>query len=245
MQLTDFCKHKQRFPITFFQSEQERLSKLISQKKQEMLFVQKQIQEAHTKIKQQQSTTSTPTPSQMMVNGPNSVQTQGLPPGVSSASAQDQLADRMQHSIGVDHSRLHQWTKPTLGRAGQGSSSMFPPPPGLSQKDWQSSNNNTNETWETSSTTDSSNNNPGAGIELHMHNNQGVSSVFSDQLADFVDDSDGPPPFVPGQPWAWKSPITNAEDDPHVTPSSISLAPKGPSSSMNNLNVGGSDRLAY
>ncbi len=238
--MSDFSKHKQRFPITFFQTEYERLSKLITQKKQEMLIVQKQIQDAHLKLVQQQSGAPTPTPSQMMSNGPAS-QTQPSP-GVTSTQSQDQLADRMQNLLNVDQSRLHQWTKQQTGSRGpQSSSSMFGPP-GLTQKDWQTSGNNSNENWENSQTNESNNNNnQGSNVDHHAHNNQASSSTYGDQLSEFVDDADGPPPFVPGQLWNWKSSLPNAEDDPHVTPSSLPIGPKGPSS-MGNLNVGGADR---
>ncbi len=78
-------------------------------------------------------------------------------------------------------------------------------------------------------------------MDPHTHNSQASSSAFGDPLSDFVDDADGPPPFVPGQLWNWKS-LPNAEDDPHVTPSSFTVGPKGPPSSMSNLNVGGAER---
>ncbi|CAF0993196.1 unnamed protein product [Rotaria sp. Silwood1] len=240
IQLSDFSKHKQRFPITFFQTEYERLSKLITQKKQEMLAVQKQIQDAHAKLIQQQSAAPTPTPTQMMSNGPVT-QTQP-PPGVSSTQSQDQLAERMQHSLNVDQSRLHQWTKQqTSTRGPQSSSSMFGPP-GLTQKDWQTSGNNPNENWENTQTNEPNNNNNNqvGNIDPHAHNNQ-ASSAFGDTLSEFVDDTDGPPPFIPGQLWNWKASLPNAEDDPHVTPSSLTMGPKGPSSSMSNLNVGGAE----
>jgi hypothetical protein len=240
IQLSDFSKHKQRFPITFFQTEYERLSKLITQKKQEMLIVQKQIQDAHAKLIQQQSTGTSSTPTQMMTNGPAA---QNPPPPSGGASqSQDQLADRMQQSLNVDQSRLHQWTKQqTSTRGAQSSSSMFAPP-GITQKDWQTSGNNPNENWENTQSNESNNNNQGGNVDPHTHNNQASSSTFGDSLSEFVDDIDGPPPFVPGQLWNWKSPLLNAEDDPHVTPSSLTLGPKGPSASMSNLNVGGGER---
>ncbi|CAF3666824.1 unnamed protein product [Rotaria socialis] len=243
IQLSDFSKHKQRFPITFFQTEYERLSKAITQKKQEMLLVQKQIQDAHAKLAQQQS--GAPTPTQMMSNGPGA---QNQPPsGVSSTQSQDQLAERMQHSLNVDQSRLHQWTKQqTSTRGAQSSSSMFGPP-GLTQKDWQTSGNNSNENWENNQTNDSNNNNNNnnnnnqlGNMDPHSRNNQG-SSAFGDALSEFVDDADGPPPFIPGQLWNWKASLPNVEDDPHVTPGSSTMGPKGPSSSMGNLNVGGAE----
>ena len=235
IQLADFAKHKQRFPITFFQGEYERLSKLLSQKKQEMMMVQKQIQDAHTKLKQQQSTNSTPTPSQMMVNGP-AAQSQGA-----SGGSQDG-----QHGLATDHSRLHQWTKSSAAnaRSGQSQASMFGPP-GLSRKDWDNSNNNLNENWENAPTNDSANsssNNPGANVDAHLHNSQGASSAFPDPLADFVDDNDGPPPFVPGQLWNWKASLPSADDDPHVTPSSLTLTSKGSSASISSLNASGNER---
>ncbi|CAF0792664.1 unnamed protein product [Rotaria sordida] len=239
IQLADFSKHKQRFPITFFQTEYERLSKLITQKKQEMLVVQKQIQDAHAKLVQQQSAAPTPTPTQMMSNGPVT-QTQP-PPGVSSTQSQDQLAERMQHSLNVDQSRLHQWTKQQTSTRGPQSSSMFGPP-GLTQKDWQTSGNNPNENWENTQTNDPNNNNNQVGhIDPHTHSNQASSSTFGDALSEFVDDTDGPPPFIPGQLWNWKASLPNAEDDPHVTPSSLTMGPKGPLSSMSSLNVGGAE----
>jgi hypothetical protein len=202
--------------MPILQSEYERLTKLITQKKQEMLIVQKEIQDAHTKLKQQQqqSTNPTPTPSQMMTNGPN-----------------------VQNS---DQSRLTQWTKQsTIG--GQ-RTSMFPPPPGLTQKDWQTDNNDPNENWENTQTNESNNNNnnnQASNVDPHSHNNQGP---FSDPFSNLVDDIDGPPPFVPGQLWNWKSSLPNAEDDPHATPSSFTIGPKGSSSPMGNLNVGGAER---
>jgi len=236
IQLADFAKHKQRFPITFFQSEYERLSKLLSQKKQEMLMVQKQIHDAHTKLKQQQSTNSTPTPSQMMVNGPAAQSQTGA--GVSQES---------QHGLTTDQSRLHQWTKSSAGggntRSGQSQASMFGPP-GLTRKEWDNSNNNLNENWENTPTNDSTNsnsNNPGAHGDAHLHNSQGASSAFPDPLADFVDDNDGPPPFVPGQLWNWKASLPSADDDPHVTPSSLTLTSKGSSTSINSLNASGNE----
>lgn len=237
VQLADFSKHKQRFPITFFQTEYDRLTKAITQKRQEMLIVQKQIQEAHAKLVQQQQPGSSSASSQMMSNGPGGPN-QSSSGG--SAQSQDQLADRLQQSLNVDQSRLHQWTKQqTSARGGPSSSSMFAPP-GLSQKDWQTSSNNPNENWENTQTNDSNNPNPMSNIDAH--NSQASSGAFGDPLSDFVDDTDGPPPFVPGQLWNWKSTMHSAEDDPHVTPSSFTMGPKGPSSSMNNLNVGGVDR---
>jgi hypothetical protein len=206
-----------------------------------MLLVQKQIQDAHNKLIQQQSGTPTSTSSQMMTNGPTA-QNQSSSSG--SSQSQDQLIDRMQQSLNVDQSRLHQWTKQqTSNRGGQSSSSMFAPP-GLTQKDWQTSGNNPNENWENTQTNESNNNNnnQGGNIDQHTHNNQTSSSAFADPLSDFVDDADGPPPFIPGQLWNWKSSLPNAEDDPHVTPSSFTIGPRGPSSSMNNLNVGGAER---
>lgn len=238
VQLAAFSKHKQSFPITFFQTEYERLTKLITQKRQEMLMVQKQIQEAHGKLVQQQQQSGTPTgSSQLMSNGPG-VPNQSSSGG--SSQSQDQLADRLQQSLNVDQSRLHQWTKQqTSSRGGPSSASMFAPP-GLSQKDWQTASNNPNENWENTQTNDSNTNNPMSNMDAH--NSQASSSAFGDPLSEFVDDTDGPPPFVPGQPWNWKSTMHNAEDDPHVTPSSFTMGPKGPSSSMTNLNVGGVDR---
>lgn len=228
-------KHKQRFPVAFFQTEYERLSKLIGQKKQEMLVVQKQIQDAHGKLIQQQSATQTPTPTQMMSNGP--VAQNQPPPGVSGPSSQDQLADRLQHSLSVDQSRLHQWTKQQSSTRGQQQSSSMFAPSGLTQKDWPTSVNNPNENWENTQANESNNNNQvGGNMDPHAQNNQATSSAFADPLSDFVDDTDGPPPFVPGQLWNWKASLPNAEDDPHVTPSSLTGGPK------NNLNVGGVER---
>ncbi len=213
IQLGELSKNKPHFPLPLLQNEYERLTKLIAQKKQEMLLVQKEIQDAHTKLKQQ-SANPTPTPSQMMNNGPP----QGPNP---------------------DQSRLTQWTKQsTIG--GQ-RSSMFPPPPGLTQKDWQTDNNDPNENWDHTQTNESNNttnNNPVGNLDAHSHNNQ---AAFSDPFSNLIDDIDGPPPFVPGQLWNWKS-MPNAEDDPHATPSSFPIGPKGSGSSMGNLNVGGAER---
>ena len=50
LQLTELTKNKPRFPMPLLQSEYERLTKLITQKKQEMLIVQKEIQDAHTNL---------------------------------------------------------------------------------------------------------------------------------------------------------------------------------------------------
>jgi hypothetical protein len=217
IQLSELSKNKPHFPLPLLQSEYERLTKLINQKKQEMLIVQKEIQDAHNKLKQQQqSTNPTPTPSQMMTNGPTTGQNS-------------------------DQSRLTQWTKQsTIG--GQ-RTSMFPPPPGLTQKDWQTDNNDPNENWDNNQTNESNNNNNNqvGNVDPHLHNNQ--ASAFSDPFSNLVDDIDGPPPFVPGQLWNWKSSLPNAEDDPHVTPSSFTIGPKGPASPMGNLNVGGAERL--
>lgn len=201
-----------------------------------MLVVQKQIQDAHAKLVQQQSGTPTSAGAQLLGNGPGG---QGqLPPGVSSSQSQDQLVDRMQNSLNVDQSRLHQWTKQQSGGRGpQSSSSMFGPP-GLSQKDWQTGGN-ANDNWDNASMNDP---NAMGNVDAHGHGSGAASSAFADPLSDFVDDTDGPPPFVPGQLWNWKSTLPNAEDDPHVTPSSLIIGPKGPSSSMGNLNVGGGDR---
>ncbi|CAF3522463.1 unnamed protein product [Rotaria sp. Silwood1] len=217
IQLSELSKNKPGFPLPLVQNEYECLSKLIAQKKQEMLIVQKEIQDAHTKLKQQ-STNPTPTPSQMMSNGPNIVQN-------------------------TDQSRLTQWTKQsTIG--GQ-RTTMFPPP-GLTQKDWQTDTNDPNENWDHTQTNESNNNNNNnqiSNIDSHTHNNQVSSSTtFSDPFSNIVDDIDGPPPFVPGQLWNWKSSLPNAEDDPNVTPSSLTIGPKGSTSVMTNLNVGGVER---
>ncbi len=197
IQLSELSKNKAHFPLQILQSEYDRLSKLIAQKKQEMLIVQKEIQDAHAKLKQQ-STNPTPTPSQMMNNGP--------------------------------------------GTIGGQRSSMFPPPPGLTQKDWQTDTNDPNENWDNTQTNESNNNNNNqvGNVDPHTHNNQ--ASAFSDPFSNLVDDIDGPPPFVPGQLWNWKSSLPNIEDDPHATPSSITIGPKGPASPMGNLNVGGAER---
>ncbi|CAF5157403.1 unnamed protein product, partial [Rotaria magnacalcarata] len=119
IQLSELSKNKPGFPLPLLQSEYECLSKLIAQKKQEMLIVQKEIQDAHTKLKQQ-SANPTPTPAQMMSNGPTIVQN-------------------------TDQSRLTQWTKQSA--IGGQRASMFPPP-GLTQKDWQTDNNDPNENWD-------------------------------------------------------------------------------------------------
>ena len=142
-----------------------------------------------------------------------------------------------------DQSRLTQWTKQsTIG--GQ-RTSMFPPPPGLTQKDWQTDNNDPNDNWDNTQTNESNNNNnQGSNVDPHSHNNQASSAAFSDPFSNLVDDIDGPPPFVPGQLWNWKS-LPNAEDDPHVTPSSLTIGPKGPASPMGNLNVGGAERYIH
>ncbi|CAF1057548.1 unnamed protein product [Adineta ricciae] len=239
VQITDFVKHKQRFPITFFQTEYERLSKLVNQKRQEMLAVQKQIQDAHAKLVQQQSGASTPSSAQMINSGPGGQNQQST--GVSLSQSQDQLADRMQNALNVDQSRLHQWTKQqTTTRGAQSSSSMFGSS-GLTQKDWQTGVN-PNENWENSQINETNNSNPVGNIDSHTHNNQGSSSAFGDPLSEYVDDTDGPPPFVPGQLWNWKSSLPNADDDPHVTPNSMIIGPKGSSSSsMSNLSVGGGE----
>ena len=91
---------------------------------------------------------------------------------------------------------------------------MFPPPPGLTPKDWPSDSHDSNENWD-----------------------QNSANPFNT-----LDDIDGPPPFIPGQLWTWKPPLANVEDDPHVTPSSFTMGPKGLPSPMGNLNVGGADR---
>ena len=188
-----------------------------------MLIVQKQIQDAHNKLKQQAGG-PTPTPSQMMGNASGG---QGQLSSGASGQSQD-----------PDQSRLLQWTKQSNTNTRAGPSSMFAPP-GLSQKDWQTTGNNPNDSWETNQDNDSSNSNQ---ADSHAHNNQGSSSNFADPLSDFTDEADGPPPFVPGQLWNWKSSLPHAEDDPHVTPTSSILGPRGPSSGMNNLNVGGAER---
>ena len=224
-QLSDLSKHKQNFPINFFQAESDRLSKLIVQKRQDMILVQKQIKEAHAKVIQQSTSTS----SQIMSNGPNN---QNSSTSTGSAQGQEQLVDRMQ-SLNVDKSRLHQWTKPQSStRTNQ--SSMFAPP-GLTQKDWQTGANNPNDDWENAQANESK--------DPYAHNNQ-TSSATADPLSEFEGDSfsGGPPPFVPGQLWNWKS-LPSAEDDPHVTPSSLTFGPKG--SSINNLNVGATERYFY
>ena len=235
VQLADFSKHKQRFPITFYQSEYERFSKLITQKKQEMLNMQKQIQDAHTKLIQQQSTI----PTQMMTNGPTT-QTQ-LPANVPSTQSQDQLAERLHHLLNVDQSRLHQWTKQQTSTRGPRQSSLFAPP-GLRQKDWQTSGNNPNNNWDNTQMNESNdnNNNQIGNVDSHAQSNQ-TSSTFGDSSSSgFVDDIDGPPPFIPGKPWYPKT-LPNAEDDPHVTPNSVTISPKGPSS-MDDFNVTGTQR---
>ncbi|CAF2044908.1 unnamed protein product [Rotaria magnacalcarata] len=216
IQLSELSKNKPGFPLPLLQSEYECLSKLIAQKKQEMLIVQKEIQDAHTKLKQQ-SANPTPTPAQMMSNGPTIVQN-------------------------TDQSRLTQWTKQSA--IGGQRASMFPPP-GLTQKDWQTDNNDPNENWDHPQTNESNNNNNNnqmGNIDPHSHNNQGSSATYSDPFSNIVEDIDGPPPFVPGQLWNWKSSLPNAEDDPHVTPSSLTIGPKGSGSMMNNINVGGVER---
>jgi hypothetical protein len=211
IQLNELNKNKPGFPLPLLQNEYECLSKAIQQKKQEMLIVQKEIQDAHAKLKQQ-SANQTPTPSQMMANGPTVGQN-------------------------TDQSRLTQWTKQsTIG--GQ-RTPMFPPP-GLTQKDWQTDNNDPNENWEHNQANESNNNNQVGNIDHHTHNNQASSATFADPFSNIVDDIDGPPPFIPGQLWTWKSSLPNAEDDPHVTPSS--MGPKGSGSVMNNLNMGGLER---
>lgn len=215
MQLSELNKNKPGFPLPLLQNEFECINKLMQQRKQEMLIVQKEIQDAHAKLKQQQSANPTPTPSQMMSNGP---------PGVPNN----------------DQSRLTQWTKQSA--IGGQRTPMFPPP-GLTQKDWQTDNNDPNENWDHNQTNESNNNNQVGNIDHHSHNSQGASaSAYSDPFSNLVDDVDGPPPFIPGQLWTWKSSLPNAEDDPHVTPSSLNMGPKGPSSVMNNLNMGGMDR---
>ena len=212
MQLTELGKNKSQIPAPLLQSEYERLTKAIQQKKQEMLMVQKEIQEAHAKLKQQQQSSTNPTPTPSQM---------------------------LNNNVGsnADQSRLTHWTKQsTIG--GQ-RSSMFPPPPGLTQKDWQTDSNDPNENWEGNSTNDSSANQVG-NVDGHSHNNQ--ASAFADPFSNLVDEIDGPPPFVPGQLWNWKPSLPNAEDDPHVTPSSFTIGPKGSASPMGNLNVGGAER---
>lgn len=203
--MNDLSKNKSHLPLQILQGEYERLSKLIAIKQQEMLTVQKEIKDAHAKLKQQSSA--------MMSNGP--------PPPSSSS----------------DQSRLSQWTNKT---AIGGQRQMFPPPPpGLSQKDWQTDPNDGNENWDNSHTNDTNSNSTG-NLDSHAHSNQ--ASAFADPFSNLVDDIDGPPPFIPGQLWNWKSPLSNAEDDPHATPSSFTLGPKGLGSPMGNLNVGGAER---
>ena len=180
-----------------------------------MLVVQKEIQDAHAKLKQG-SGNSSASSSQMMSNGPT---------GSSSSS------------MNSDQSRLHQWTKQS--NTGGQRMSMFPPP-GLAPKDWQTDNNDPNDNWDHSQTNESNNSNQMGNVDSHSHSNQGA---FGDPFSNLVDDIDGPPPFVPGQLWNWKSSMPNAEDDPHVTPSSYPIGgPKGLSSPMGNLNVGGAER---
>ena len=195
-------------------------------------MIQKQIQDAHAKLIQQQPGTPTSSASsQMMTNGPPG---QNQPSAGGSSQSQDQLAERMQQSLNVDQSRLHQWTKqPSSTRSAQSASSIFAPP-GLSQKDWQTGGNNPSENWENTQTNESNPNN------VDPHNSQASSGAFGDRLSEFVDDADGPPPFIPGQLWNWRS-LHNAEDDIHATPGSMTIGPKG-ASSMGNLNVGGAER---
>ena len=170
-QLNDLGKNKSQFPLPLLQNEYERLTKAIVIKKQEMLTVRNEINEAHAKLKQ----------------------------------SNDQS------------SRLSQWTtnKTAIGAQRQ---SMFPPPPGLTQKDWQTDGNDSNENWENAQTNESNSNQ-----DSHAHNNQ--ASAYADRFST-LEDVPGPPPFVPGQLWNWKSPLTDAEDDPHATPSSFTLGPK-------------------
>jgi len=206
-QLSDLNKQKSFFPPNVFQNEFDTLSKAIAQKKQEMLAVQKEIQDAHNKLKQQQqqqkssggSQSSNPSASQMMGNNPSVV----------SGPASSGQAN-------PDQSRLHRWTKQPntdSGMRGGVGGGMFPPPPGLTPKDWASDAHDSNENWE-----------------------QNSANPFTT-----IDDIDGPPPFIPGQLWTWKPPLSNIEDDPHVTPSSYTMGPKGLPSPMGNLNVGGAE----
>ncbi|CAF1057796.1 unnamed protein product [Adineta ricciae] len=211
-QLNDLNKNKTRFPMPLLQNEYDRLTKLLAQKKQEMLSVQREIQDAHAKLKQQ-SMNQTPTPTQMMSNGPVSQNT--------------------------DQSRLTQWTKQST--IGGPRSSMFPPPPGLGQKDWQTDNSDPNENWDNSQAHESNNANQVGNVDPHGHSSQVSSAAFSDPFSNLVDDIEGPPPFVPGQLWNWKSPLPNIEDDPHVTPSSLTMGPKGSPLPMGNLNVSGAE----
>lgn len=120
--------------------------------------------------------------------------------------------------------------------------SMFPPP-GLAPKDWQTDSNDPSDNWDHSQTNESNTSNQMGNVDSHTHSNQGSVGAFGDPFSNLVDDIDGPPPFIPGQLWNWKSSMPNAEDDPHVTPSSYPIGgPKGLSSPMGNLNVGGADR---
>ena len=148
--------------MPLLQNEYDRLTKLLTQKKQEMLSVQREIQDAHAKLKQQ-SMNQTPTPTQMMSNGPV--------------------------SQNADQSRLTQWTKQST--IGGPRSSMFPPPPGLGQKDWQTDNSDPNENWDNSQAHESNNANQVGNVDPHGHNSQVSSAAFSDPFSNLVDDIEG------------------------------------------------------
>lgn len=187
--------------------------------------MQKEIQDAHNKLKQQ--------------------------PGNSNASQLMNNNNNRPNTGGGDQSRLHKWTKPA-NPSGQ-RPGMFPPPPGLTPKDWQTDSHDSNDNWDPSQTNESNPNNQmghNSDSQIHhhhhhqhqQHHHQQHQSSYADPFSSIVDDIDGPPPFIPGQLWNWKASMPNAEEDPHVTPGSFTIGPKGLSSPMGNLNVGGVDR---
>ncbi|XP_076458732.1 uncharacterized protein LOC143292390 isoform X2 [Babylonia areolata] len=227
----------------------DQVSVMIGQYKSQILNLQKQLQTAQQNMlmKQQPPTAPTPTPSQMQTMSqpplgmpppiPTSVQGEG---GESIMPLPGDIASGASNAASM--SRLSQWKQPTMDKEGSGDLNKAPgsKPQGLQHSHstptmgpfgdltglniggdstWSSLATSTSSNWPSASAGDSSaedggkreNGTPPTSGLAAMLGGGGNLGLSTDVI----------PEFVPGKPWQGLS-SKSVEDDPHITPGSIS-----------------------
>ena len=229
----------------------DQVSVMIGQYKNQILGLQKQLQAAQQTMlmKQQPPSAPTPTPQQMQQMTqqppmgmpppiPTSMQGDGGEPALSLPSDINAVGGGGSNAASM--SRLNQWKQPTPERDGQADLNKAPgskPVQGLQHShstptigafgDLTSLNIGGDTTWSSTATSGSSNWPSTSGEGGSGDRKSDDSTPPSSGLASMLGGggnlglTDVIPEFVPGKPWQGLS-SKSVEDDPHITPGSIS-----------------------
>ncbi|XP_070187739.1 protein Gawky-like isoform X2 [Littorina saxatilis] len=226
----------------------DQVSVMITQYKAQILALQKQLQAAQQSMLMKQQPPSAPTPTPQQMQQMTQQPPMGMPPPMPGSSMQGEGGEAMM-SLGADMaamagganmSRLNQWKQPTPERDGQGDLNKAPGSK-LSQMNMQHSHsapvmgpfgdltglNISGDTTWSSSATSAASNWPSASNDGSGDSKRDDSTPPTSGLASMLGggnlglSTDVIPEFVPGKPWQG---LTNkrVEDDPHITPGSIS-----------------------